>query len=353
MFKARFILRGHRDRDKRRIVYNANTLKQSSIRFMLALASILGFDMWATDINQAYLQSASELRRKIFLRPDVLELSPDHLIQVLKPLYGFTDAGYYWGETLTDHHKKLLEIKQAEGDFSLFYKRLAKRLIGVPGSYVDDIIRVGADEFRRASSAVTSRAFDTKPSEDTPFAFAGLEVTKHSVSHSLGQKEYILRLKLLRTYSPFEEYRSMSAKLAWVVHSRSDIAFAVSMEARATERIFGHASIKLLNKIIKHLQNTISIRMKYPKLDPISLYLVVYSDASFNNNKDNSSQLGSIILLMDKYYRASVLHFSSYKSRRVTRFRMAAETLAIVDGLDNAFIPRHDLQPVLCQKYLC
>ena len=80
MFKARFVFGGHRDRHKRKIVHSANTLKQSSIRIMLALASILGFDMWATDINQAYLQSASELKREIFVRPDVLELSPDHLL---------------------------------------------------------------------------------------------------------------------------------------------------------------------------------------------------------------------------------------------------------------------------------
>ena len=106
----------------------------------------------------------------------MLELSPDHLLEVMKPLYGLTDAGDYWGETLTDYHKKQLEMKQAKGDFSFFYKWLLKRLIGVSGSYVDDIIRVGADEFRRDSSAFTSRAFDTKPSEDTPFVFTGFEV---------------------------------------------------------------------------------------------------------------------------------------------------------------------------------
>ena len=179
-------------------------------------------------------------------------------------------------------------MRQAESDFSLFYKRLAKRLIGVSGPYVDDIIRVGADKFRRDSSAVTNRAFDTKPSEDTPFVFTDLEVTQNDMSHSLGQKEYISRLKLPRPDLTFDEYRSMRAKLAWVVHSRPDIAFAVSTAAQATEKTFGYESIKLINKIIKHLPNTNSIRVKYPQLDQTSLSLTVYSDASFSN--DNSSQ---------------------------------------------------------------
>ena len=171
------------------------------------------------------------------------------------------------------------------------------------------------------------------------------------MGHSLGQKGYISRLKPLRPDSSFDEYRSVRAKLAWVVHSRPDIACAVSMAAQTTEKTFGHESIKIVNKISKHLQNTITIRMKYPKLDPLSLYLTVYSDASFNN--DNSRQLRYIIVLMDRHHRESVLHFSSHKSRRVTRSSMAAETLAFFDGFDNAFILRHDLQRMLGRKYIC
>jgi len=53
-YKARFVLGGHRDKENRSLVHNATTLKQSSIRLLVALATTFGFD-----INQAYLQSAS------------------------------------------------------------------------------------------------------------------------------------------------------------------------------------------------------------------------------------------------------------------------------------------------------
>jgi hypothetical protein len=97
VLKARFVLGGHKDRDKRHIVHNATNLKQSSIRILLALASFLGFNIWSTDINQAYLQSASNLQCKIFVRPDILQLDPDQLLQVVKPLHRLSDAGAYWG----------------------------------------------------------------------------------------------------------------------------------------------------------------------------------------------------------------------------------------------------------------
>ena len=74
-------------------MHKVNSLKQSSIHIMPALAPILGLNMWATEINQAYFQSTSELKKEIFVRPDVLELSLDHLLQLMKRLYGLTNAG--------------------------------------------------------------------------------------------------------------------------------------------------------------------------------------------------------------------------------------------------------------------
>ena len=56
IYKARYVLGSHNNRGKRSVVHSATTMKQSSIRLMLALATIFGDDMWATDIYQYYLQ---------------------------------------------------------------------------------------------------------------------------------------------------------------------------------------------------------------------------------------------------------------------------------------------------------
>jgi len=67
VLKTCFVLGGHKDREKSSIVHNAKTLKLSSVRLLLALATIFSFSLWATDVNQAYLQSAENLHRKIFV----------------------------------------------------------------------------------------------------------------------------------------------------------------------------------------------------------------------------------------------------------------------------------------------
>ena len=57
VLKARFVLGGHRDREKSSLVHTSTTLWHCSVRILIALAVIFGFDVWSSDVTQAYLQS--------------------------------------------------------------------------------------------------------------------------------------------------------------------------------------------------------------------------------------------------------------------------------------------------------
>lgn len=83
VFKARFVIGGHRKREKESMVHQSYNLKQSCIKILLPLTAILGFDIWGLDGKQAYIESGFKLKRKVFIKPNILQLNHDELIQIL------------------------------------------------------------------------------------------------------------------------------------------------------------------------------------------------------------------------------------------------------------------------------
>ena len=82
-------------------------------------------------------------------------------------------------------------------------------------------------------------------------------------------------------------------------------------------------------------------------LDKAPLRIVVFTDVSFGNGADLSSQLGFIIVVTDASGNANVTHYGTHNSRRVTRSVMEAELLVLVNGFDNAFVAKYSLGEML------
>jgi transposase InsO family protein len=345
--KARFVLGGHRDRERKSLIHNSTTLKHQSVRLILALASVFGFDLWSSDVNQAYLQSAEKLQRDIFIRPEELDLGPDELLQLVLPLYGITESGDYWGETLTEHHIKDQQMTQTKQDFSLFFKHVGETLVGLSGAFVDDLIRAGTLHFKENSQETTENRFDIKPPITNEFTFAGFDIETKADHRKISQNDYIRRLKLVPSTCDFESFRTVRAKLQWASHTRPDIAFAASRLAQVTSQSFCAETLHLSNKAIKHLKANPELALRYPRLDKSTLRLLAYTDASLHNNGDFTSHLGYVILLADATGNCCVISFRSYKSKRVARSSMAAETMAFADTFDAAFSLKCDLTSIL------
>jgi hypothetical protein len=66
----------------------------------------------------------------------------------------------------------------------------------------------------------------------------------------------------------------------------------------------------------------------------VPLKLVVFTDSSFANNADYSSQIGYIIALADNEDNANILHCSSTKCKRITRSTLASELYGMVNRFD-------------------
>ena len=74
--------------------------------------------------------------------------------------------------------------------------------------------------------------------------------------------------------------------------------------------------------------------LTFVPLDLESLNLVIFTDASFANNKDLSSQIGYVIAITDRNGSANIVHWSSIKCKRVTRSVLASELYALAYGFD-------------------
>jgi hypothetical protein len=194
------------------------------------------------------------LRREIFTKPDELDLGPNQLLQFVLPLYGLTEGGDYWEETLSNHHENDLNMRRTKGDFSLFFKIVANRLVGLSGSYVGDLVRAGALNFKEDSNRKTQSRFEVKPNTENNFAFTGIEVTNAEKHKSLSQKLYIERLQFVLPSSSFSDLSTIREKLAWASHTRPNISFAVSQMAQTTIRTFKLDVLKLANKVVHHLK---------------------------------------------------------------------------------------------------
>lgn len=345
VYKARYVAQGYKDMEKQYLVHNSSNLKQNSVRLLLSLAALFGFRIWSQDVSQAFLQSAEKLSRDIYIKPSKeFRLDQDALLKLLKPLYGLCDSGDYWYSTFSSHLRNDLGMTPTISDAALFFKCIDAQLRGIIGTYVDDTISAGSTEFDMESK-ITEEKFESKIREYDNFKFAGMEIeTRGKTSFKIHQKSFAERMSSLSLNSTFSEFRSKRQELAWLVHTRPDIACAVNQAAQVTEKEFLKKDIIDLNRVVAAAKRHSDRGILQHKLSLDSLQLIVYSDAAFSTNKDHTSQLGYIIMLTDDSHKCNIIHYSSAKSRRVARSVLGSEIYAFADGFDHAYAFKYDLE---------
>lgn len=335
------------------LVHSAAFLQPHSIRFLLAIAEMKSFDIWTSDVRQAYLQSSEPLQRDLFITRPVpeFELKGSECLKLLKPLYGLCDSGDLWHKTLDEHHRKDLEMKPLRSDPALYKLMRDGLLSGLSGGYVDDLIRTGTPIFREHSSATNTR-FDMGDDEHVPCTFSGFYLDRKNGTLEQSQRSYLKKLESLPLQASFKEFRSMRMRLAWLANTRPDCQFEISQLAQVTENRFEadrSSFIRRLNKATRYATENF-VSLKIPKLDASTARVVGFADASFANNDDLSTQLGHICLLVDDSNRSVPIHFKSYKSKRIVRSAMAGEVIAFSDLFDVAATLSAELGDLLGRK---
>lgn len=333
------------------MVHSAQVLQPASIRLLLALAQLKDFEVWSSDVKHAYIQSESNISRDIYIKKATteFELEPNQCLKLLKPLYGLCESGDLWHQTFADHHKKELGMVPLRSDQALYIWIPGKDLKGLSGCYVDDILRAGDPSFAKHAKKTRTR-FEMADDEPLPCTFTGFVISRNdSGALIIDQREYLKKLEALPPNATFKQIRSMRQKLGWLSNSRPDCLFEVSQLAQITDEHFENSPKPHLTRINRAtscaIKNHTSLLL--PKLDIKTLRVIGFSDSSFANNHDLSSQIGYIVFLGDSSGMVAPIQFKSYKEKRVTRSAMSGEVIAFGDMSDYAITLAIELSTIL------
>jgi hypothetical protein len=269
---------------------------------------------------------------------------------VLKPLYGVPESGNHWYKTYHSHHVKELSMEQSTYDPCLLY---SNDPFGVVGLQTDDTLFVGDDNFAEQEEVQLKKAkFKAKERErltpDHDLKFNGAIIHAETTGITLTQERQCKKLKVVNTknststssrgavrenLSIKDQYVAQRARGAYIASvCQPEAAYDLSVASQTVEPT--EQDITALNKRIQWQLENAARGLCFVKLEKESLQLMVFTDASFANNKDLSSQIGYILVLADGSGRANILHWSSTKCKRVTRSVLASELYGMAHGFD-------------------
>ena len=347
--KSRLVVQAYNDAGKGCILTQAPTIQRASQRLILILSLIFDLSIYTRDISQAYTQSNSKLARDVYIHaPFEMNLPRDTVLKVILPLYGVPESGNHWFKTYHTHHTKRLGMSSSTFDECLLFRNDVSAIVGLQ---TDDSLIAASSEFMKIEARELEAAkLIAKPCEklnnENSLNFNGFDIELQDTDILITQKRQTEKIKLLTKEFSKDEYISQRARGAYIASiSQPKASFSLSYAAQITEPTWEDALF--LNKCLILQKEGHGLR--FVKLDLDSLQILAFTDSSFANNKDCTSQIGYVVVLADASGNANILHWQSIKCRRVTRSVLASELYALSHGFDTASTIKSTLSQI-CSK---
>ena len=354
--KARLVARGYEENGNN-IRKESPTCYKESLRIAIMIIASLDWQIHSMDIKSAFLQG-NKLEREIYLKPPKEANVKGKLWRLNRCVYGLVDASRYWYLRV---HAELIKnrCKASKLDPSVFYYFTTK-LEGLLLCHVDDFCYAGSEKFEAVIDDIKS-TFKISSEDSTAFKYLGVEIQQCRKGIYVSQSIYTDELEESNINSvrkknkalPVNDeerstLRSAIGQLNWLsTQTRPDISFDVCEQSNS----FKTATINTLmktNKIIRKVkQNKTSLF--FPKMNLNSLKVQCYTDASHGNLPDGGSQGGMYIEVVSDDKKASIF-WQSKRIQRVVKSSMAAETLALVEGIESALLIKSLLNEMLYQN---
>ena len=349
--RARLVAKGFQEHESMRV--DSPTVGKPIVRLTMAIAASKGWQIQSTDVKSAFLQG-NPPDRDIFVIPPVEASASDSYVWKLKKsLYGLNDAARSFHLSLVSELKKLGCV-QSGLDNTLFYLIRDNELQGVIVSHVDDLLHAGSGVFEEEVMMPLRQRFIMGRVESQNFRYVGLNVSQsemHEIevdlNHYLPVKEFP-NVKTRHGVDKTEElngeeyslFRSMVGAANWMVMgTRPDVGYDV-LELSTKSRSACVGDLRRAEKMLHRLSES-EANLLYPCLGPSKDWsLVLFADASHANLPDGvSSTLGYVIFLVG-VGRSCPLAWRSGKIQRVVRSSLAAETMALVEGIEEMLFMR-------------
>ena len=137
------------------------------------------------------------------------------------------------------------------------------------------------------------------------------------------------------------QYRGYIGTINWVVQcTRPDMAYEL-IELSVKSKVASVDDMKRARKLVSRIQDLESL-VFFPALGEIGSWtLCVYTDASHANLPDGvSSTMGCLVFVVGRGGATCAVSWRANKIKRVVRSTLAAETMALQEGLEEALYIR-------------
>ena len=339
--KARLVAKGFQEKEK--VPSDSPTVAKSAMRTLMALASTNGWSISTTDIKSAFLQG-KDLERDLFVKPPKEAKCPPGLVwRLRKTLYGLNDGSrqFYFSvrEFLISQGCEISSV-----DPSMFVFKEDGILRGILISHIDDFLHAGDSVFDSKVMVPLRSRFVAGKVESGHFKYVGLSISQSSQGISVDLDDYIDSICIDRVeVESFDRsldkhevsrFRGIVGKLNWIAQSaRADKAYDVielSTKLNSPALSDMKQAVKVFHRVKEHKSSLV-----FPPLGK-NIALEVFTDASHANLPDGVSSTMGLVIFLAGDNRLAPISWRANKIRRVVKSTLAAEALALQEGIDEA-----------------
>ena len=360
--KARLIIKGFQDPDLLRIPRDSPTLSTVGRNLLFSISSHHNWDLSIGDIKTAFLNGDdTEYDREIYGEPpedakEMLKMTPQQVCRIRKAIYGLLNAPRQWAEKLA---KELRAGGWCQSKLEPCLWRLYSQneLRGVLGIHVDDIVTSGKGVVYENKVKELRKLFpfgSWKNARNETVTFCGCEVKQKGCGEIvMSQERYSLGLsevnlsrerkqeeQLEATEDERKAMKGLLGGLAWRANQTAPWMSATTSILQGCSQSATVSDILQTNKLcrLQRCYSELGLSFTSRIENPV---VVTFSDASWANRRDGSSQGGSLTVLTDskilegKRAPFSILGSHSRKLKRVSRSSTSAEVQACANAYDD------------------